>query len=134
MTQAASGSYPLLDVMWTMFVFFGLVVFFWLLFTVFGDLFRRHDIGGGAKTLWTIFVIFLPYIGTFTYLIVEGRNMADRRARDLAVAREQTDDYIRSVAANGSSGVGEVERGKQLLDSGAITEDEFDALKRRALV
>ena len=132
MTLAASD-YPILGVMWSLFLLFGLVVFFWLLFDVFGDLFRR-DISGGAKTLWTIYVIFLPFLGVFTYLIVEGRNMADRKAQQIARLQQQTDDRIRAVAADAGSPTAEVARGKQLLDSGAITADEFDAIKRRALV
>lgn len=136
MILAANGSYPFLDVMWSIFLFFGLIIFFWLLFTVFGDVFRRHDIGGWAKTGWTVFVIFLPLIGAFTYLIVEGRHMADRDAQQRAQIQQQTDEYIRSVVAsgNGKSSVDDVARGKQLLDSGAITQDEFEAIKRRALV
>ena len=133
MTLAATD-YPLLGVMWSLFLIFGLVVFFWLLFDVFGDLFRRRDIGGGAKTLWTIFVLFVPFIGVFSYLIVQGRHMADRKAEQAVRVRQQTDDYIRAVAADRGSGADEVARGKQLLDSGAITTDEFDAIKRRALV
>src|SRR4051794_27665721 len=119
---AASGSYPFLNLMWTMFVFFGLCLFFWLLFTVFGDVFRRKDIGGGAKTLWTIFVIVLPFIGAFTYLIVEGRSMADRDAQQAAAMKQQTDEYIRSVASGSSyHGPDEIARAQQLLDNGAIS-------------
>jgi hypothetical protein len=133
MTLAATD-YPILGVMWSLFLIFGLVVFFWLLFDVFGDLFRRQDLGGGQKILWTIFVLFLPYIGVFTYLILNGRDMADRKARAAARERQRTEEYIRTVAADGATGTEEVARGKQLLDSGAITSEEFDAIKRRALV
>lgn len=138
MTLAAS-SYPLLDVMWTMFLFFGLIIYFWLLIMVFSDLFRRDDIGGWAKTGWTVFVIVLPLIGAFTYLISQTRGMAERRTRDVQTAQAQMDDYIRSVAATngsggGATGLDEIARAKQLLDNGAISADEFEALKRRALV
>jgi hypothetical protein len=115
------------------------VLWFWLLFRVFADLFRRHDIGGWPKFFWTIFVIFLPFIGVFTYLIVEGRAMADRDERQARAVKQETDAYIRSVAAgdghagNGQSGVDEIARAKQLLDSGAITADEFARIKQRAL-
>lgn len=131
--------YPLLNIMWSMFIFFGLVMFFWVLFKVFGDLFRRDDIGGWGKTGWTIFVIFLPLIGAFTYLIAQGRAMADRDLQQARTYQKQTDDYIRSVVAgdghtDGHSGIDEVARAKQLLDDGAINEDEFQQLKKHALV
>jgi hypothetical protein len=143
--NVAADSYPLLNLMWTFFIFFAFVAWFMLLFRVFGDLFRRDDIGGWGKTVWTIFVIFLPFLGVFTYLIAEGRKMADRDQRQAKAMQQQTDDYIRSVAAgdghtgnghtgNGHSSADQIARGKELLDSGAITEDEFAQLKRRALV
>jgi hypothetical protein len=138
MSLAANGSYPILNVFWTMLLFFGLIVFFWLLITIFGDLFRRDDIGGWAKTLWTIFVIVVPVIGCLVYLISQGHGMAERGAREAKAQQTQMDDYIRSVAASngsqGSNGVDEIARAKQLLDNGAISEDEFEALKKRALV
>ncbi len=135
MTVLAASSYPLLDVIWTMFLFFGLICFFWLLMIVFGDLFRRDDVGGWGKTGWTIFVIFLPFIGCFTYLIAQGRGMSERRAREVRSAQKQMDEYIRSVATGqGSTGVDEIARAKQLLDNGAISKDEFETLKRNALV
>lgn len=135
MILALDGNYPILGVMWSIFLFFGLIAFFWMLFTVFGDLFRRRDIGGGAKTLWTIFVIVLPFIGTFTYLISQGHAMADRDAQAAKAAQEQMDTYIRDVASgNGYHGADEIARAKQLLDNGAISQDEFDEVKRRALV
>jgi hypothetical protein len=141
----ADSSYPLLNLMWTFLVFFGFVIWLMLLFRVFADLFRRDDIGGWGKTGWTAFVIFLPFLGVFTYLIAEGRKMADRDQHQAQVMQQQTDDYIRSVAAgggnsgnshsgNGHTGVDEIARGKQLLDSGAITEAEFAQIKRQALV
>lgn len=135
MTVAAASSYPLLNVFWTMLLFFGLIVFFWLLITIFGDLFRRKDIGGWGKTLWTIFVIVLPFIGSFTYLISQGRGMAERGAREAKAQQTQVDEYIRTVAgSSGSTGIDEIARAKQLLDNGAISEDEFETLKRKALV
>lgn len=135
MILAANGSYPLLNVMWSIFLFFGLVLFFWLLFTIFGDLFRRDDIGGWGKTGWTIFVIVLPFIGCFTYMIVQGRAMDGRNRREAAALQQQTDEYIRSVVADGSyRGADEIARAKQLLDNGAISQDEFDEVKRRVLV
>lgn len=131
--------YPLLDIMWSMFVFFGLIMFFWALIKVFGDLFRRHDIGGWGKTGWTLFVIFLPLIGAFTYLIAQGRAMADRDLQQARTYQQQTDEYIRSVAAGnghtaGHSSIDEIARAKQLLDNGAINKDEYEQVKKHALV
>ncbi|WP_041795263.1 PLDc N-terminal domain-containing protein [Modestobacter italicus] len=135
MALAATEDYPLLDVMWSMIVFFGLLLFFWLLFVVFDDLFKRRDIGGWGKTLWTVVVILLPYLGVFTYLIVEGRDIVGRRAQEAAEAQQQLEDRMRRISAQApAGGTGEIQRGKQLLDEGTITADEFDAIKRRALV
>jgi hypothetical protein len=133
MTLAAT-SYPLLDLFWTFLLFFGLIVYFWLLITVFADLFRRHDIGGWAKAGWTVFVFVVPLVGAFVYLISQGRHMAERSTRDAEQAKQETDAYIRSVASPGYQGVDEIARGKELLDRGAISQDEFDQLKRRVLV
>ena len=131
---SAADDYPLLDLMWTFVVFFGFVVFFWLLITVFGDLFRRHDLSGWVKAGWIVFVLLLPLIGSLTYLITQGRSLADREVRQAEQAKQQTDDYIRSVAAPGYRAVDEIARGKKLLDDGAISPEEFEQLKRRALV
>jgi len=130
----AADDYPLADMMWTFVTFFALLVYFWLVITVFGDLFRRHDISGWGKAGWSVFVIFLPLIGSLTYLITQGRGMADRNVVQVRETRQQTDDYIRSVAAPGFRSVDEIARGKELLDRGAISQEEFEQLKRRALV
>jgi hypothetical protein len=127
-----AADYPFLDVMWTMLVFFGWVIWFWLLITVFSDLFRRHDLGGGMKVLWSIFVIVLPFLGVFVYLIAESKGMADRNMQAVQTAQTQTDDYIRSVAAQGDPAT-QIASAKQLLDSGAINAQEFEALKQKAL-
>jgi hypothetical protein len=122
--------------MWSMFVFFTWILFFWLLFTVFGDLFSRHDISGWAKAGWTVLVICLPFLGIFIYLISQGKGMGERRVKDVQAQQQQMDDYVRSVAGSGGGGGGataEIQRGKELLDSGAITQAEFDQLKAKAL-
>ncbi len=120
------------EVFLAMCVFFAWVLWFWLLFAVFGDLFRRHDIGGGAKTGWIIFVIVLPFVGAFIYLISQGHGMGERRAAEIQAARAQTDAYIRSAAGSGGPAA-QIETAKQLLDSGAINQAEFDAMKAKAL-
>ena len=127
-----AANYPFLDVMWTMLVFFGWVIWFWLLITVFTDLFRRHDIGGGSKVLWSIFVIVLPFLGVFVYLIAESKGMAERNQKQAQAAQSQFDDYVKTVAAE-SGPAGEIEKAKQLLDSGAISQAEFESLKAKAL-
>ena len=127
-----ASSYPFLDVMWTMLVFFAWVIWFWLLITIFADLFRRHDIGGGKKALWVIFVIIVPFVGVLIYLIAESKGMADRQAQLQQQAQAQTDEYVKTVAASADP-AGQIAQAKQLLDSGAINQQEFDALKQKAL-
>ena len=126
------AAYSFGDVMWSMFVFFTWILFFWLLFTVFGDLFSRHDISGWAKAGWTVFVIILPFLGIFVYLIAEGKAMGERAMARAQSQQSQVDDYVRSVASSGSA-TEEIAKGKQLFDSGTITQAEFDALKAKAL-
>ena len=126
------AAYSFGDVMWSMFVFFAWILFFWMLFIVFGDLFSRHDISGWAKAGWTIFVIILPFLGIFIYLIAEGKSMGERAVARAQSQQSQMDDYVRSVASSGSA-TDEIARGKELLDSGAITQAEFDQLKANAL-
>jgi Phospholipase_D-nuclease N-terminal/Short C-terminal domain len=127
-----AANYPFLDVMWTMLVFFAWVIWFWLLITVFSDVFRRHDIGGGMKVLWCIFVIVLPFLGVFIYLIAESKGMAERNTKAVQAAQAQSEEYIRSVATQGDPAT-QIAQAKQLLDSGAISQQEFDALKQKAL-
>ena len=127
-----AANYPFLDVLWTLLIFFAWVIWFWLLITIFADIFRRHDIGGGKKALWTIFVIITPFVGVLIYLIVESKGMADRQAQLQQQARTQTDEYIKTVAAEVDA-PGQIAQAKQLLDSGAINQQEFDALKQKAL-
>lgn len=126
------AAYTFGDVMWTMLVFFTWIIFFWLLFTVFGDLFSRHDISGWAKTGWVILVIILPFLGIFIYLISNGKAMGERAMERAQAQQSQMDNYVRSVASS-DTGADQIAKGKQLLDSGAITQAEFDTLKAKAL-
>jgi ABC-type multidrug transport system fused ATPase/permease subunit len=126
-----AASYPFLDVLWTMFIFFLWVIWFWLLFTVFVDVFRRHDIGGGKKALWLIFVIILPFLGVFIYIIVENDGMTQRNIERAQAQRAQLDDYVRETASGGAAS--EIANAKTLLDQGTITQAEFDAIKQKAL-
>ena len=125
------ATYTFGDVMWTMFVFFAWILFFWMLFGVFGDLFGRHDISGWAKAGWTVFVIILPFLGIFVYLISQGKGMGERAQQRAQAQKTQMDDYVRSVASG--SATEEIAKGKELFDSGAITQAEFDQLKSKAL-
>ena len=130
--MVVAADYPFLDVLWTMLIFFLWVIWFWILIVVIGDIFRRHDISGWGKAAWCIFVIFLPLLGVLIYVGVNGKGMSERQVKDTQKARAETDDYIRSVAASGGA-ASEIEKAKQLLDSGAISADEYAALKQKAL-
>jgi hypothetical protein len=120
-----ASDYPFLDVLWTMLVFFAWVIWFWLLISVFGDLFRRHDISGWSKALWVIFLILLPFLGVLIYLIVNGQGMAERNVK-------QAHQQIEAAAAMAGPSA-QIASAKDLLDKGAISQEEFEAIKRKAL-
>ena len=130
-----ASQYPFLSAIWTMFVFFAWIIWIWFLVTVFGDLFKRSDIGGWHKALWTVFILFLPFIGAISYLIGQGRAMEERRMQRAQAAQSDLDDYVREVAGTKTktNGVGEISEAKQLLDTGAITLAEFEVIKSKAL-
>jgi hypothetical protein len=115
--------------------FFLFVIWFWLLITVFSDLFRDHETSGVAKALWAIFVIVVPYLGVLVYLIARGSGMAERNAKQAQQMQAQMDSRIRAAAgpASGASSAEQITQAKALLDSGAITQAEYDALKSKAL-
>jgi Short C-terminal domain/Phospholipase_D-nuclease N-terminal len=125
-------NYPFLEVMWTVIVIFAWVIWFWLLITVFADLFRRDDAGGWTKALWIVFVILIPYFGVLIYLIVNHQGMADRAERQSRAQQKQFDQAVREAAGSGGTAA-EIEKAKQLLDSGAISQAEFDQIKAKAL-
>ena len=126
-----AADYPFLDVFWTMLVFFVWIAWFFILIRVFADVFRRHDISGFAKVLWLIFVIVLPFLGVFIYLVANSKGMTERDIKQVTDQQQQFDTYVQSVATTGSAT--EIEKAKQLLDSGAISQSEFDAIKAKAL-
>jgi hypothetical protein len=129
-----AADYPFMDVLWTMIIFFCWVVWIWMMIAILGDVFRRRDIGGWAKAAWTVFLIVLPFLGALVYLISQHDKMAQRTVEQARVQQAQLDDYVRSVATNGGDGAAaEIEKGKRLLDSGAITQEEFDAIKAKAI-
>ena len=127
-----AADYPLLQVFWTILIFFAWVAWIWVVITVLGDVFRRRDLSGWGKAGWTIFVIALPFLGMLTYLVVHSGDMAERNAKESQAAKAQMDDYVRSVAASDGPAT-EIEKAKGLLDSGSITETEYDSIKAKAL-
>jgi hypothetical protein len=128
------ANYNFASFLWDVLVIFAFVIWFWLLIVVFGDIFRRRDISGWGKAAWIILVIILPYLGVFIYLIAEHQGMADRNVQQAQASQAQFDDYVKSVATSGGGGAAaEIDRAKQLLDSGAITQAEFESLKAKAL-
>jgi phospholipase D-like protein/putative oligomerization/nucleic acid binding protein len=127
-----ASSYPFLNVLWSMLIFFAWVIFIWIAITVLIDVFRRHDISGWGKAAWTILVVLFPWIGVLIYLIVNHQGMAERRYRDAADQQAQFDSYVRATAGSGGA-ASEIERAKKLLDQGAITQAEFDSIKAKAL-
>jgi general stress protein CsbA len=128
-----AADYPFLNILWTMIIFFAWVAWIWILVVILIDVFRRRDESGWVKALWVIFLIVLPFIGVLVYLIVNHDGMAERSAQQAKTQQAQMDDYVRSVAGSGGGAAGEIEKAKQLLDSGAITQQEFDQLKAKAL-
>ena len=127
-----AADYPFLDVFWTVLVIFLWIAWFMLLFHIIGDIFRRRDASGAKKTLWIVAILVLPFLGVFIYLIANGDDMARRNIEAAEAARGEMDDYVRSVAGSGGAAA-EIERAKGLLDSGAISQSEFDSIKAKAL-
>jgi hypothetical protein len=126
-----AANYPFLDAIWTMVIFFVWILWFWLLFTIWADIFRRRDISGWGKTGWLVFTIVLPFLGTFIYLITQNDGMQKRNVEQVNAQKAQFDNYVRETAGGGAAA--EIEKAKSLLDSGAITQAEFDSLKSKAL-
>jgi predicted PurR-regulated permease PerM len=134
MTIMLAAVYPFLEVFWTILVFFAFVVWLWLLFSVFADIFRRHDTSGWAKVLWLIFIVVLPFLGVFVYIIAEHSGMTERTLERQHTAQSDFDTYVKSVAGQGNGGpASEIAKAKQLLDAGSITQTEFEQIKRHAL-
>jgi hypothetical protein len=119
------------QLMWSMLVFFAWILFFWMLFAVIGDVFRRHDIGGWGKAGWIIFMVFLPFLGIFVYLIANSKGMAERNMKQVQEAQAGTEAYIRSVASTDPAE--QIAKGHELLEKGALTQTEFEQLKASAL-
>ena len=127
-----AADYPFLNILWSMLIFFCFVVWIWMMIAIFSDIFRRRDIGGWAKAAWCFFLIVLPFLGAFVYLIAQHDGMAERNLKGAQAMQAELDQHIRSVAQS-SGPAAEIDKAKQLRDSGAITEAEFEAIKAKAL-
>ena len=121
------------DVLLWFLEFFLFVIWFWLLLTIFGDLFRDHEMSGGMKALWVIVLVLLPYLGILVYLISRGQGMGARAAKQQALMQEQLDSRIREASGTTATAADQIAQAKALLDSGAIDQAEYDQLKASAL-
>jgi hypothetical protein len=130
--MALAADYPFLGVLWSMLIFFVFVIWIWILVAILSDVFRRRDIGGWSKAAWCVFVIILPFLGSFVYLIANHDGMAQRTTKEVAADQAAIDQHIRSVAETGGPAA-EIDTAKRLLDSGAISQAEFDSIKAKAL-
>jgi len=129
-----ASSYPVLDAFLTMLYFFLFIIWIWLLITVFIDIFRSHDMGGGAKALWVIFVIILPFLGVFVYLLARGGKMHERAAADAAQQQKAFDSYVRQAAGTeGADTASQLSKLADLKAQGVITDAEFEAQKAKVL-
>ena len=125
-----AADYPFLDILWTMIIFFSWVIWIWIVVTVLIDLFRRRDIGGWHKAGWVVFVIVLPFLGVLVYLISQHDQMRERTEKQAQAQKDAFDQYVRDAAGSSAD---EIAKAKDLLDSGAITQAEFDSIKAKAL-
>ena len=127
-----AADYPFLDILWTMIIFFTLVVWIWIMIVILTDVFRRRDESGWVKAAWVIFLIVLPFLGALVYLIANHDGMADRSAKQAAGQKAQFDEYVKDVAST-SGPADQIGTAKKLLDDGTITQAEFDSIKAKAL-
>jgi len=131
---ASSSSYPLLSIFWTMVEFFLWVIWIWILIWVFIDIFRSHDLSGGAKALWFLFVLFIPLIGVLVYLLVRGDSMHERSVRQAQQQDAEARQYIQQAAASSpASTADQLAKLADLRDRGVITAAEFEREKAKIL-
>ena len=122
------------DIFWSVLWFFFLFIWLMVLFHVLTDLFRDHSVSGLTKTLWVLFLVFLPFLAVFIYLLVRGKGMGERAAAQQQRAQQEFAGYVRNVAAtNETTPTEQIAKAKELLDAGAIDQSEFDRLKAKAL-
>jgi hypothetical protein len=127
-----AADYPFLNILWSMLIFVGFIMWIWLAIMVFMDIFRRRDIGGFAKAIWIIFIIFIPLLGVLIYLIAYHNGIADRNEKGAQAAQAAFDQQVKEAAGKGGP-AGEIETAQKLLDAGTITQSEFDHIKSKAL-
>jgi hypothetical protein len=127
------SDHPFLEVLWSGFLIFLWVGWIFLVVLVLMDIFRRHDNSGLSKALWVIAIVIVPWLGVLVYLITQGDSMGQRRLAEMQAQQERVNERVRAAASEGTSSAAEIERAKSLLDSGAITQAEFDQLKQKAL-
>ena len=124
--------YPLLSVFMSLLWFFLFVLWFWLLITILADIFRSHDLGGFSKTIWVLFVIFLPFLGVFVYLIARGHKMHEHATADVAASDAAFKPYVRDSAGTTST-ADQLAKLADLRDRGVLTPEEFEAQKAKIL-
>jgi hypothetical protein len=127
-----ASSYPLLDIFLSMLWFFLFFLWIWLLIIVFADIFRSHDMGGGAKALWVIFIILVPFLGVLIYLIARGGKMAERSQRDAQAQQKAFDDYVRQTASTATPAE-QLSTLSQLHDQGKLSDADYEAAKAKVL-
>jgi uncharacterized membrane protein YcjF (UPF0283 family) len=125
-----AADYPFLDVFWSIVIFVAWLAWIWIAITCFIDIFRRHDIGGWHKAVWVVFIIVVPFLGVLVYLIAQHDGMRERTLEQAKAQQAAMDQYVRDTAGGSAS---EIAKAKELLDSGAINQQEFDAIKAKAL-
>ena len=126
----AEADFPFLEFLWSMILFFAWVAWIWIAITCFADIFRRHDIGGGTKALWIVFIILIPFLGVLVYLIAQHDGLRERNVKQVQDQQAAFDEYVKETAGGSAT---EIAKAKELLDSGAISRDEYDAIKAKAL-
>jgi ABC-type multidrug transport system fused ATPase/permease subunit len=129
----ADSSYPLLNVFWSMFIFFLWIIWIWILITVFIDIFRSKDLSGGAKALWFLFVLFIPLIGVLVYLIARGGKMHERAVRQAQQQDQEFRAYVQEAAAGSESSADQLAKLAGLRDQGVISAEEFEREKAKVL-
>ena len=125
-----AAEYPFLEILGSMIIFFAWVIWIWIAITVLIDVFRRDDISGWGKAAWTVFIIILPWVGVLIYVVAQHEGMQERSAKQAQAQKQAFDQYVRD-ASGGSAA--EIAKAKELLDAGTINQEEFDAIKAKAV-
>jgi hypothetical protein len=126
------AEFTLGDALLTVVEIFLFVLYFWILITIFGDLFRDHQLSGWAKAGWVLFLFVVPFLGMLIYLIARGQGMRDRAVKEQADMRRHMDEYVRDTAGSASP-VDELAKLSELKDKGAISDEEFERAKAKLL-